>query len=104
MLEGEHTYCKGHKLCDDIDASARFPMAGEEASDEIMRCSGYFKTWLDERADSKKELCDDGRSKDGRNLALSDPDRTKNLSLYTFEYKGAMDINNQAPIFCVYKE
>lgn len=105
MLEGEHTYCKGHKKCDELGAKARFPIAGEKTSEDILRCGGYMKYWLDEKANSQKIKCDDGRTKSGSNLALSGASARNDLSLYTFEVdQPNVSLDKKAQIICVYKD
>jgi hypothetical protein len=104
MLDGKYNFCEGHKQCDDISKNARFPLVGEKASDDILRCGAVTKSWLDVKADQQREMCDGARIKKQSRLALTDDAPAKQLSLYTFEADRYVSADEEFPIICVYKE
>lgn len=104
MLEGRHNFCKGHKLCDEIDPNSRFPIIGEKASDDILRCGSSTKSWLDTREDQKELMCDGDRIKPGISLTASDTGSAKGLNLYTFEADRFVSPEEKSQIICVYQD
>ena len=104
MLEGKYNFCEGHKQCEDIAKNARFPLVGEKASDDILRCGAVTKSWLDVSANQRDQMCDGARIKKSSRLALTNDAPGKHLSLYTFEADRYVSADEEFPIICVFKE
>lgn len=99
MLKKKYNFCDGHQKCWDIAKGARFPVNGEKASDDILKCTMMLGSWIDMNAKQGEEVCKNGGA--GRfNLA----DTPAGLGLYTFEAQGIARPSQLSNIICVYKE